>query len=88
MAIDKGDLRADLERVRADLQGLREDFNKATESLYHAGRRSVNAARQQAREGADATTAYVRDTVNQRPLTALLVAACVGVLMGALFRRD
>ncbi len=85
---DKSDLRSDLDELRKDLQALREDLGSATSSVYQAGRESLNAAGQQARQSADMASQYVRDSVSERPVTSLLVAAGVGVLVGILFRRS
>jgi ElaB/YqjD/DUF883 family membrane-anchored ribosome-binding protein len=85
---DKSELRSDLDQLRKDLQALRDDLGNATASVYQAGRQSLNSAGEQARQGADMAGQYVRESVTERPVTSLLVAAGVGVLLGIFFRRS
>lgn len=80
------DISKDLDELRADLHKLREDLTKTTQNAYEASRVKAAEVGEQARETATETVDHVRECVNERPLTSLLVAAGMGALAGLLFR--
>ena len=82
------DIRKDLDQLREDFQALRDDLSKATGNLVDRGRDSVHAARQQARDTTDEAIDELRRNVNDRPLTSLVAALGIGVLLGVMFPRS
>lgn len=84
---ETGDIRADLDQLRADIAALASDLKGIA---GRAGDEVVDGARsaaRQAREKFEAATDKVSDSITERPLTSLLVAFFVGILLGKLFRR-
>ncbi|MHB1157532.1 MAG: DUF883 family protein [Phycisphaerales bacterium] len=81
------DARADMQTIREDLKQLQSDLKKVSGDLYGAGRASLETAGKSVKENADAAAKYVRQSVNEHPVTSLLVAAGVGLIVGSFLSR-
>lgn len=80
--------------LTADIRQLRDDIATLTEHLKETGNRSVSRARQAARESADQLRGSAEEwqhemaeTVREKPLTALALAAAAGWLLAMITRR-
>lgn len=80
--------------MRSDIEQLRRDIAKLSEDLKKTGNRSMSRVRQAATESADqlrGTASDLQDdlaeTVREKPLTALAMAAGVGFLFAMIMRR-
>lgn len=80
--------------LRADLETLRDDVSHLTETLKHMASARGNEAYERLRQTADQTRTRVRETasaaahqVEERPLTSVLIAFGIGLLLGIVFDR-
>ncbi|WP_020179128.1 hypothetical protein [Methylopila sp. M107] len=80
--------------LEADLATLKADVSRLTETLSALVSDSAATARNAAREGVDTAKAHVTnaaddlsETIEQNPLTAVLIALGIGYVVGALGRR-
>lgn len=80
--------------LRDDLDKLRDDVSHLTETLKNMASTRGNEAYDRLRQTADQTRTRVRDTANaaahqveERPLTSVLIAFGVGLLLGIIFDR-
>lgn len=80
--------------LRHDLNALRDDVSHLTETLKGMASSRGSEAYDRLRQTADQTRTRVRDTasaavhqVEERPLTSVLIAFGVGMLLGILFDR-
>lgn len=80
--------------LRADLNTLRDDVSHLTDTLKHMASARGNEAYERLRQTADQTRTRVRDGANaaaqqveERPLTSVLIAFGVGLLLGIVFDR-
>lgn len=89
---------ADYEAVMAQLANLREDMTKLAGSLADAGARQGKSLMNDVNEGMTEAARYVgkkghetdmriEAAVSSNPYVALMIAAGMGVLIGALTRR-
>lgn len=75
-----GQLRKDMASMAGTLRDMASDFGA---SAYQRVRASASEARHRAERAAE----EVSSTIEERPLTSLLVAFVVGLLLGTLFGR-
>lgn len=92
------DLAADVEALKSDLSALRQDIRSLNESLaaefqdgVHRAKDGISAAaRQTLSSAASAGERGYNATVHQieaNPMTSILMAAGIGVLIGSMLRR-
>lgn len=86
------------EDLAAEIDQLKADIAKLVEQLQETGQHSYGAARRAAAEGIDALKAQgeayyesfeqqLTDSVREKPVTALAIAAGVGFLFALMSRR-
>ena len=86
------------EDLASDIEQLKADIAKLVEQLQETGQHSYGTARRAAAEGIDQLKAQgeayyesferqLTDTVRDKPVTALAVAAGVGFLFALMWRR-
>jgi ElaB/YqjD/DUF883 family membrane-anchored ribosome-binding protein len=96
--IDVAKLSADIDTLKADLAALggtlRELAEHGRDTAVAEGKRRVASVQHEAKNqldhlhrGVDDLAQQARDTVHERPATALLVAAGIGILFGLLTAR-
>lgn len=89
------DVRNDLHQLREDLDAIRHDLARLSQASVDVGKEKVHRARERAEEKLEDAYARVRhegerafdtvqQTVEERPITSLLTAFGVGMLMGKL----
>ena len=92
------DLAADIEQLKADIAKLARQLQETGEHSYGAARRAAGegvdqlraqgeAAFENLRSGASDLERQITDTVREKPVTALAIAAGVGFLFALLARR-
>jgi ElaB/YqjD/DUF883 family membrane-anchored ribosome-binding protein len=92
------DLAADIERLKADIAKLTEQLRQTGQHTYGAARRAAGegieqlkaqgeAAYEQFRENAGDFERQLADTVREKPVTSLAIAAGVGFLLALMTRR-
>ncbi|WEX10043.1 hypothetical protein [Chelativorans sp. AA-79] len=86
--------RAESRNLEADIQQLRDDISQLTEHLMQLGNRSMFRARRAASEQADHLRGSaeefqddVIESVREKPITALALAAGAGFLLAMMMRR-
>ena len=92
---------ADMERIKADLAKLREDFGDLFDSAMALGKDSAGTAREKlaagvvelkkaaavAKEKGQVVVEGAQDKIRERPLTSVLIAFGLGVLIAKLLDR-
>jgi ElaB/YqjD/DUF883 family membrane-anchored ribosome-binding protein len=92
------DLAADIELLKADIAKLTKQLQETGQHSYGAARRAANegveqlkaqgeAALENLRANASDIERQISDTVREKPVTALAIAAGVGFLFALLTRR-
>lgn len=92
------DLAADIKQLKADIAKLAEQLQETGRHSYGAARRAANegveqlkaqseAAYEGLRESAGDIERQITDTVREKPITALAIAAGVGFLFALMTRR-
>lgn len=89
------DIQGDLEELRADITRLAQQLGMVvTTHGSHAWNRAksnvedvLNEAEQRARKAGDDLTATINDSIQERPYTTLAIAAAMGFLAHAIWRR-
>ncbi len=81
------DVRQELNALKDDLMTLRSDLGRTANAAIDGGREACNHLADKAAEEINHGVDAARETVSHRPLTAMAVAAGVGVLLGALICR-
>lgn len=76
-------LRADLEQLKANMSELMDAFGRQVRGRGRDGLRSLYDVRDRTQAQARRSLEAVEDQVVDRPLTSVLVALGVGVLIGA-----
>jgi len=86
--------RAETRNLEADIQQLRSDIAQLKDHLMQLGNRSMSRARRaaweqadQLRDSAEEFQDDVIETVREKPLTALALAAGAGFLLAMMMRR-
>ncbi len=89
------DIQADLEELRADITRLAQQLGMVVSTHgSHAWNRAksnvedvLSDAEKRARKAGDDLTATINDSIQERPYTTLAIAAAVGFLAHAIWRR-
>lgn len=92
------DLNADIEQLKADIAKLAKQLQETGQHSYGAARRAANEGVEQLRAHGEAAYENLRanagdierqitDTVREKPVTALAIAAGVGFLFALMTRR-
>jgi ElaB/YqjD/DUF883 family membrane-anchored ribosome-binding protein len=92
------DLEAEIAQLREEMARLAEQIARTSDSSYAAARRAANEGLEQMKIQGEAAMedlkANARDmeqqlteTVREKPITSLAIAACVGFLFAVLMRR-
>jgi ElaB/YqjD/DUF883 family membrane-anchored ribosome-binding protein len=92
------DLAADIEQLKADIAELTEQLRLMREHSYGAARRAASegmdhlraqgeAAFESLKANADDLERQITDTVREKPITSLAVAAGIGFLFALISRR-
>jgi ElaB/YqjD/DUF883 family membrane-anchored ribosome-binding protein len=92
------DLAADIEQLKADIAKLTEQLRETGQHSYGAARRAASEGVEQLRAkgeeaienlkaGANDLEQQISDSVREKPLTSLAIAAGVGYLFALLARR-
>ena len=92
------DLGADIEQLKADIAALTEQLKLMREHSYGAARRAASegiddlrargeAAYESIKANADDLERQLADTVREKPITSLAIAAGVGFLFALISRR-
>lgn len=95
-----GEFAADMERIRADLSKLREDFSGLFHVALDLGRSQAGTAKERLEAGirelkkaatsvkqtGNAAVEGVQHRVASKPLTSLVLAFGVGLVLGAMIR--
>ena len=74
--------------VKMQAEGVINQAAGTAQDLYGQAKENVSEAAEVVRQGAMDAEGYIRHTIEKRPYTAVLVALCVGWLMGRIGRRD
>ncbi len=92
------DLNADIEQIKADIAKLAKQLQETGQHSYGAARRAANEGVEQLRAQGEAAYENLRasagdferqitDTVREKPVTSLAIAAGVGFLFALMTRR-
>jgi len=84
---ETGDIRDDLDQLRADIASLAQDLRGLASRAGDEVVDGAKSAARQAREKIEEVGDKMSDTIGARPLTSLVVAFFVGILLGKLFQR-
>ena len=76
------ELKAELAAMKEDLSRLQEDLRSFAGTLVDQGKEKAVAAGETISDNVEAGLSSARDYVEERPLTMMLVALGVGVLLG------
>jgi len=85
---DYDKLKEDLSAVRADLASLTESLSAMAKAQGHEGVEALQGAAKQAQAQARNTADSVGQHIAERPLSSVLVAFGVGLLLGRLLNRQ
>lgn len=84
----------EIDRLKADLENLRKDFSKLTDSLkrmstdrINAGTDAARASASRLRDQARGATHSLEHEFQEHPLTGILGALGIGLLLGTLLDR-
>lgn len=80
-------LQEEMHTLREDLRKVQGDLQQIAESAVSWGRESYEQARDVASHRMETGMDQVEQYVRQRPITMVLTAFGIGLLMGAIFRR-
>lgn len=90
----KADVQAKEPDLEADIRQLREDIMQLTQHLKQTGNRSVSRAQRVAKESVDQLKGTAHDlegelveSVREKPLTAVALAAGAGFFLAMIMRR-
>ena len=86
-AADQAALKADVERLRADIDELIAQLGKTGQHSYDTARKAAVAGMDQIKSQAQDLETQVIDTVREKPITSLAIAAGVGYFLALLSRR-
>lgn len=84
---EPSDIREDLDRLRADLAALSKDVRSVASKRGEEFVDGARGAARQARARAEDVTDKASDAIAERPLTSLIAAFFVGLILGKLFQR-
>jgi len=74
--------------TKSQVEGVMNQAAGAAQDLYGQAKDTASDAAKAVRQGALDAEDYLRDTIENRPYTAALVALCVGWVIGRMGRRD
>ena len=74
--------------VKTQVQGAAKQAEGAIQDLYGQAKDAATSATEAIRESAGQAGDFVRETIEQRPYTAVAVALAVGFVIGRFGRRD
>ncbi len=78
------DLHNEVEALKQDLLRVRNDLKTIGEDLFERGKASAKAAKQAVGQRMDSSLETVQNCVEERPMTCVLTAFGVGLLVGGL----
>jgi ElaB/YqjD/DUF883 family membrane-anchored ribosome-binding protein len=81
------DVTADLDALKADLAKIRTDLSDIAGNWMDQGRKQAISAADDIKERFQNTADSVEGWVKERPLTAVLIAAGIGLVLGKLSSR-
>lgn len=87
MAKLEGELGEELEVLKSDLTQLRSDIRGLSESLMGTAKTRARDIKDQAGEHVEHSVASVEQYIEAKPLTSVLVAFGIGIVLGKLFDR-
>jgi ElaB/YqjD/DUF883 family membrane-anchored ribosome-binding protein len=85
---DLQSLRVEIDRLRADLGSLVDTLQDVAGSAGHAAVERAREAAARARGQAQKATEAVSRQIEERPLSSIVLAFVVGLLLGVLFGRQ
>lgn len=86
-AVDQAALKADVERLRKDIDELIAQLGKTSQHSYDTARRAAAAGMDQIKSQAQDLETQLVETVREKPVTSLAIAAGVGYFLALLSRR-
>ena len=81
------DLEAEIAKLREEMAKLAEQMARTRDTSYSAARRAAAEGFEQAKAQARDVEEQLTETVREKPITSLAIAAGVGFLFAVLMRR-
>lgn len=81
-------LNGDLKNLREDLEKLRADFSNLASNAYEQGKEEFSHARESLLKNGKKQYDVIEDKLSERPMTTLISAFGVGLLLGYLGQRN
>lgn len=75
-------LREELSSLKSDLANIKNDLKSMADTAVYRAREEARAARDKSREKVQSSIGAVEEYVEDQPLTSVLVAFAVGLVLG------
>lgn len=75
-------LREELNALKADLTNIKDDIKSMADTAMYRAREEARAARDQTRAKVQSSLGSVEEYVEEQPLTSIMVAFAVGLVLG------
>lgn len=77
----------EMDELRGDLNKVRDDLRKMADTVVGRGREQANKAQDQFRTGWDQSVHTIQKQVEDRPVTTMIGAFVVGIILGRLLGK-
>lgn len=84
---DKQEMRNDVQALREDLAKLQNDIQGMAQSLMERGRKQAEEARDRMNTQVENGMEALEECIEKRPVTSLLTAFGIGIVVGTIFSR-